>query len=370
MPKSVLIVTMHRGNNYGSALQTFALSEKIKEFGCDAVILDYIPDRINEKQYFLNAFKKLLSPCLSFHDRYLILRGLVYILDSKICYDRFFKENLRLTKKYNGIESVFKDIPFADIYLTGSDQVWNSVYNRGIDPVFFLSFAPEDKPKSSYSASFGREKLEEWELDETKAMLKRYNNISVRERSALDVLKSIGIFDGQCVLDPTFLLNRDDWRKRLVSHGEKNKYVLIYSVEPDKHSIIKIARSIADKIGAKVYMVEWGKRPYPGVDKMLGILDPLMLIDYFDKAEFIVASSFHGTALSINLNKQFISIAPAKFETRVRSILSIAGLEDRLIASSDFVIDMISENIDYHKVNDLIDAQRKESVHYLSKILQ
>lgn len=369
MSKSVLISTMHRGNNYGSALQVFALSEFIKQLGVKPIVLDYIPKRINEKNKIIHLLKQLIrNKPLS--EKYQALRGIIIAISSYGCYNSFFKKNLYLTKKYHNIKKLQNKFPIADIYMTGSDQVWNSVYNQGIDPVFFLSFVPNDKTKVSYSASFGRDKLEQWEIDSTKKLLDRYDFISVRELSGLKILRSIGITDAKCVLDPTFLLDHHDWRKRLIPHKNKEKYVLIYSVEPEKKALINAARILADKIKAKVYMVEWGKKPYSGVDKMISLVDPLKLIDYFDKAEFVIASSFHGTALSINLHKQFISFSPNRFNTRVKSILEITELEDRLIELSEFSLEKALVKIDYTKVDKLIEPFRNESINYLRNIFK
>lgn len=366
--KKVLISTMHRGNNYGSALQVYALSESIRKLGHNPVVLDYIPDRVNDRLNLLILIKKLLG-FNSIALKYQAFRGLMILITSYKCYNSFFKRHLCLTKRYPGVQSVFNNPPKADIYLTGSDQVWNSKHNQGIDPIFFLGFAPDDKPKFSYAASFGREELDEWEIDETRRLLNRYKSISVRELSALDVLSSIGIKDSKCVLDPTFLLDRNEWQKRAVPHTGGEKYVLIYSVEPDKQSVIRAARAIADKINAKVYMVEWGRKPYDGVDKMISLVDPLMLIDYFDKAAFVVASSFHGTALSVNLNKQFITISPERFNTRVKSILELLDLEDRLVSSDTKWAELNVAEIDYNNVNIRLNKLREDSLDYLKSIL-
>ena len=366
--KNVLIHTMHRGNNYGSALQTYALSEKIKEFGYKPVILDYIPDRINDKANIRKMLCQLFGAnALSI--KHEALRGLLITITSYKIYNSFFKSNLTLTKKYHGLNELKKNYPIADIYMTGSDQVWNSYHNQGIDDIFYLKYAPDKKRKVAYAASFGKDRLDEWEVEPTKRLLKRYDAISVRESSGMGILKSIGIDNAKWVLDPTFLLTADDWRKRVTHHNEKEKYVLIYSVEPDKQSVIRVARTIADSIGAKVYMVEWGRKPYPGVDKMLGLVDPLMLIDYFDRTEFVVASSFHGTALALNLNKPFVSLAPARFNSRVKSILQLVGLEKRLISPAEFSLHEALNAIDYNNVNSKLSDAREESIKYLKRVL-
>ena len=366
--KKILIHTMHRGNNYGSALQTYALSEKIIALGHNPIILDYIPDRINDIKNIKRNISLLFSNN-SLRDKREALRGLLITITSYKCYNKFFKNHVHLTKKFYGCNKLKKEYVEADIYMTGSDQVWNSFHNQGIDDVFFLKYAPDYKRKVAYAASFGKVKLEEWEKDVTKKLLSRYDAISVREISGLEILKSIGINDAEWVLDPTLLLTADDWRERAKCHNNEEKYVLIYSVEPDKTSVIEVARSIADQMNAKVYMVEWGKKCYPGVDKMISLIDPLELIDFFDKAEYVVASSFHGTALSISLNKNFISLMPARFNARVESILRLTDLMDRLISPEEFLLQKALTKIDYDKVNGILNEERKKSIAYLNRIL-
>ncbi len=96
-----------------------------------------------------------------------------------------------MTKKYYSYKEVEKANIKANVYMTGSDQVWNSTHKHGIDPVFFLKFAPAESHKISYSASFGKEKLDDWEKNETKKLLERYDAISVRELSGRFKVKSL-----------------------------------------------------------------------------------------------------------------------------------------------------------------------------------
>lgn len=365
----ILIATMHRGDNYGSALQVYALSEKLKTMGGhEPIVLDYIPRRINLRKQIQGLLKQLFFS-KSIVERKNAVRGLAITITNYHCYNRFFKRELSLTSKYNSLLEIEKAHLQADVYMTGSDQVWNSIHNHGIDPVFFLKFAPYRCRKISYSASFGKEYLDDWEKKETKELLARYDAISVRELSGKNIVNALGL-PCEVVLDPTFLLTKNEWQKRCIPHLENDKYVLIYSVEPDKQSVINVAKQIADKLQAKVFMVEWGHKPYPGVDKMVSLVDPLMLIDYFVKAEFVVASSFHGTALSLNLGKPFISLAPARFNSRVKSILQIVGLSDRLVSSSEFDLSKALKNIDYQEVEKRLSEERKKSVDFLRTNLE
>ena len=119
---------------------------------------------------------------------------------------KFLQERVNLTKsRYCSYDQLKANPPLADIYITGSDQVWNSIWNKGIDLAYFLDFAPAGKPRIAFSASIGREQLNEEEIPETKHLLEKYNAISVREQSAVEILASMDI-KSTLVLDPTLML--------------------------------------------------------------------------------------------------------------------------------------------------------------------
>ena len=360
----ILIVTMHRGNNFGSALQVYALSEVIKSLGHNPIVLDYIPQRINFKLNLKKMIKKLFFE-KSMHGKYEALRAMMILISSQWQYNRFFREKVSLTKSYYSFDELMSNCPLADVYMTGSDQVWNSFHNGGIEYAFYLDFVPTQAKRISYAASFGKTQLDDWEIPETQRLLQKYHAISVRESSALNILNVLGITNGVHVLDPTLLLSKEEWKERIPQNKKKEKYLLIYSVEPNKAELIAYAKLITQKLNLKIYLVEWGLKKYPGVDKMLSLLSPLELMSYFANAEFIVASSFHGTALSINLNKPFISVAPKKFSTRAKSLLDLIGLSDRYFNEKNFRIEQAISPIDYEKVNQMLSYQREKSKKFL-----
>lgn len=360
---------MHRGANYGSALQTYSLSQTIEHLGHEAQVLDYIPQRIKFRNVFVALLKKIFSLSTSFRERYTSFRGLLKLIADTWTYGRFFRRELSMTRSYYSVEEIEMANLKADVYMTGSDQVWNSTHNQGIDRVFFLDFLSEEAKRVAYAASFGKTELEEWEKDETEQLLKRYTAISVRESSALKILESININSGVHVLDPTLLLSKVEWSRRCPKLIEE-PYLLIYSVEPEKEQIIQIAREIADNLGLKVYMVEWGFKAYAGVEKMICNIDPLKLMSYFLHADYVVASSFHGTAFSVNLNKPFISVSPKRFNTRAQSLLHLVGLTERLVTYESFSLEEALKSVDYAVVNDVLERERVESMKYLKSVVE
>ena len=370
MGRNVLIATMHRGYNFGSALQVYALSQSIKKSMAIPVVLDYIPKRIKFSKALGTTLRTIFSLSSSLPQRYQSFRELCLLLSNAFYYGRFFRRELSMTKSYYSVEEIEKANIDADVYMTGSDQVWNSTHNQGIDRVFFLDFLSKEAKRVAYAASFGKTELEDWEKDITKTLLSRYSAISVRESSALGILDSIDIHNGVNVLDPTFLLSKSDWKERCPRLKTKDKYLLIYSVEPEKQQIIQIAREIADRLNLKVYMVEWGFKAHAGVDKMICNIDPLKLMSYFLHADYVVASSFHGTAFSVNLNKPFISVAPKYFNTRAQSLLGLVGLSERLITFDSYSLDRALATIDYTSVNEILESERIKSMKYLKSVFE
>lgn len=361
----ILIATMHRGYNFGSALQIYALSEYLRSQKHIPIVLDYIPKRINFKSNIQHLIKDFFQLKSSIHSKYITLRAIIIYITNEYQYNKFFNNNILLTSKYFSLEEIQDNCPKADIYMTGSDQVWNSNHNQGIDKVFFLSFTQDNAKRIAYAASFGKQELEEWEIEETKRLLKRYYAISVRESSALKILQSVDIENGQHVLDPTLLLSKEQWIKRCPRLNIKEKYLLIYTVEPNKKKLIEYAKLIAKELNLKIYLVEWGFKKQPGVDKMIGNISPLTLMSYFNQAEYIIASSFHGTAFAVNLNKQFISVAPAQFSSRAKSLLKLIKLEDRFITNKALNLPHILSNINYTNVNAILKEQRNLSSLFL-----
>lgn len=360
----ILIATMHKGHNYGSALQAYALSEVIKSLGHDPLVLDYIPQRVQSKRQIVKLLSIIFGFKSSINSRYNAVRGLMIHISDEYFYNKFFANNIDLTKRFNSFEEVIEDCPKADIYLTGSDQVWNSIHNQGIDRVFYLDFLKPSAIRLAYASSFGQISIKEDEKTQIQSLLSSYKAISVRELSAVSLLESMGINNCPCVLDPTLLLSKKEWVDRCPKLNIQDKFVLIYSVEPNKKELIAYASKIADRLGLKIYIVSWGFKKYQGVDKMIYNVTPDELMSHFIQADFIVTSSFHGTAFSINLNKQFISVLPQVFATRQRSLLELAGLEDRMVVD-DFDVNKSVEFVDYSLVNLCIEKQREQSLSFL-----
>lgn len=356
------MVTLHRVFNYGSVLQTYALQEYLKSMGHDVEVIDYKPERFSNKRYYdltgeqwRNPLKKILG---------LIITIPIKAIRKNI-FDKFVKKYICLTNNtYRVYDDVVKNCGDKDIYLTGSDQVWNSTYNELIDPTYFLEFAPKGRKRLAYAGSFGKMTLDKKEIEKTKELLNKYTRISVRERSALGILESMGRTDGVHVLDPSLLLDKGEWLKISNSSKEYGRYVLVYNLN-NNPKIKQCAKKIGEAKGIKVINIVLRVRGDKGCQNEY-FVTPNKFIHLFANAEYVVTDSFHGTAFSINFNRQFLCVLPPKYTTRLISILEVTQLKDR-ICEGELNVQKALREIDYNKVNKLIDEQRVISKNYLEK---
>lgn len=358
--KKASIVTIFDNTNFGTYLQTLALSHSIKEKGYCVEIVKYIRRRQTAFFMFKEALNK--SPMKMMYNlfvkipRILLLRKQDYI---------FMAKYFPLTKTYYSFSELQKNPPFADIYVTGSDQVWNSTYNGGLDRAYFLDFVPKESKKIAYSASIGMDRFPVEEENEVQKLLSAYNSISVREKKAIEILGSLGITNVSHVLDPTLLLDKSQWLKLVDTKcfRKKEPYLLLYSVESlrERQLIEDIAIRIAKKRCLKIYAIYYSgiETKFKCSDSNFYYATPDMFISLFSQADYVVVSSFHGTAFAVNFNKQFVSISPKHFNSRVSSLLGICGLENRYIYNKeDYKDDVDDYPIDYIKVNDILSRER------------
>ena len=243
---NIKTITCHDVYNYGASLQAFALQTFLEKDGHNVEIIDYKPDYI-DFPYKVSTFVHPDSPVRRFTDKcsiirllYGIKRYLWYIptIGRKRAFDRFTKQYLKLTKKYSCNDGLSKDVPAADTYIVGSDQVWNSITMlNGSDSAFYLQFAPKSKKRLSYAASFGSISVSEKHKDIIKQWLSTFDAISVRENSGVEVLQDLGI-KGTHVCDPVFLLSKEEWIHNLNISKNDEKYVLIYNLTAKNEQLV------------------------------------------------------------------------------------------------------------------------------------
>lgn len=367
MSRKVIIATILDNINTGTFLQALALAKRVGMLGYEPCIMDYCRPHMRWWNRVCENFgtrgksplRKILSfATISLHT--LIRNRLKRLLGREVALCTpvgFARISQREKAEY--------------LYLTGSDQVWNNVYNRGIDPVFYLQFAPEGSLKGAYAASIGQNQLDDADKENMRRALAGYRKITVREDSAKRQIEEIGYAATQ-VLDPTLLLSRCEWldtlsRSRFV---KREPYVLVYSVEWDQSQrLTEIAKKLSRMYGWKIYVYSTDRNDHRiECDRFFSFGTPDVFIDLLEHADFVLVSSFHGTAFSINFNKQFFSVLPNLYSSRSLSLLNQFDLKQRIYQDG---MDLSSVcDIDYGVVNEKLEACRRQSLGHLRDLLE
>ena len=359
-------ITCHDVYNSGASLQAYALMKYLQDLGHDVKIINYKPEYLSRHYKLWIVSNPKYEKNIILKTMYLLLKlpGRLWSLKTKKVFDNFRNEYLEITDtRYTSNEELKENLPEADLYIAGSDQIWNATFQNGKDEAFYLDFVPNNKIRASYAASFATETFPKELEDKTSNMLKRFDYISVREKTGLDILKDMGIKNGVQVLDPVFLLDKEHWEKMCIDINSTQKYLLVYDF--DNNPLIKeIAIKIAKEKKLKIYTIF--KSNYS--DKVISQMGPLEFISYIKNAEFIISNSFHGTAYSLIFEKEFIVTNRVdKINTRMRDLLNEIGISERLVSNIDEVNCL--EKLNYSDIKDNIDKLIKQSKLYLDKVI-
>lgn len=362
---NVKVITRHGPSNYGSLLQSIATQEVFKNLGVESEIIDY--QRKDErglkatlaqvrlkKTYANNLLKKAL---------YVLVRFPVESM-ARTRFDKMRVRYLRMTDRINGIEELAR--LKADAFITGSDQVWGPLYNGKYDPAYFLSFVKDGK-RLAYAASFGKAQFSSEIVTEYKHWLRRYDGIAVREDSAVKLLSEWGI---QCigqVLDPTLMLDGEQWSK-IVRKEIKGEYILVYQI----HNDVKLnhyALDLSRRTGIPLIRVSPHLHQAKRGGKFIWCPDVSDFLAYIKYCRCLVTDSFHGTCFAINFNRAFIEVLPnTSTGSRNQSILKLTGLENRIVKDFKY-FSLFNEAIDYNKVNVILEKERSASIDILKDLL-
>lgn len=314
----IKIITFQYTANCGACLQAYALSNFLRRQGHNVEIADYRPDAIREVQYLRNSLKWNLSA------KAIVL--LPFHLVERMKFHHFMKDYCTLTPVVYSAQEIAK-MKDTDLFITGSDQVWNPDITGGLDDGYFLNFKT-DAQKMSYAASMGNDSISDDTASRIAKIISDYKRISVREDILYNKLKQVGVHNVQHVVDPVFLLDQQDYRNIMRSNKREN-YVLIY----EKHRAIEtrvVAKRVADKYNLKILDMSGLIKRKPADYHEAGYA-PREFLGLFANASFVITNSFHGTAFSIIFRKNFYSLPAQNRTSRIASILNNFGFDNRLI---------------------------------------
>lgn len=362
------LITMQGVYNYGSALQTYASQKILTQMGYEVEIVDYYPNRMRNygslKQLYTDAkpFHKNTWKCMAIAIcKYPSMHKL------KKVFVPFSENYFQKTAVYNSNLELCNNPPIADVYCTGSDQVWNDYLEGAFDKAYFLNFAPKGAKKIAFSASFGRDNINSNELTPVRKLLEQYSAISVREESGLKILNGIDVEKKKCVLDPTFLLKKEEWMSLATPIKEKD-YILVYKLHEDSLTS-EIAIEIAKGTGKRIIRLssDYLKRIKGGTTIVAPKVEEF--ISYIANASLVVTDSFHATAFSLNLNVPFVSVKWKMFNDRIETILNKVGLSDRSVNTIQEALKIYNSEIDFGYTNQFLEKEAADTIRFLKEIL-
>lgn len=373
------IITIHNSPNYGASLQAFSLWKYMTDCGYDCEIIDlhrphqddfvpskkYVPCRI-AKRRFKTRVKRAIFGLFRKKNPVKCLTD-----EAKEKFDKF-NSQIKLSKPYLSVDELYSNPPLYDVYITGSDQLWNPTQPFCIEP-YFLTFAPDRKKKVSYASSIGITELTEKEKVLFRESLRRYDAISVREIQAKVLLEKIVGKDIVQVADPTFLLPQETWKANAVYPRMRKKFLLLFTLAYNA-PLLEYALHLSFQSGLKVVYLTSMQPPGNEMYESVVNAGPREWLGYIAHAEMVITDSFHGTVFSIIMgtNNFFTHIAKSNHRgSRITSLLHTFGLSDHLLKQelNQNYNELMALRVNHERVAEIIQEERRYSQGFLTQHL-
>ena len=337
----VYIETLYEANNVGAFLQAYSLQTVLKKMlGDDNVEFIKMPKKN------ISGTRNSKAQKVMFYLKQRQFRKILFkYKTSKKYYEVFDKLNIS--------KEEFDETKKYEMVVVGSDEVWNlasdnfthheQYFAKNILAECIISYAPS---ANETTAELTRE---------NKMDFSGFKYISVRDEKTFNLVREISGITPQYVCDPTLLIEDfDGWYPSI----EEKNYILVYSYEMDKESIKEI-KKFAKENKKKLISVgtynSW-------CDKNI-VVNPFEFLGWLKNADYVIASTFHGTVLSVSMQKNLIVYSRGSH--KVEHFLKQFNLQDRDMSGTKKLNEIISNSIDYDEVNRKIKEIRESSMRYL-----
>lgn len=366
--KKIGIITFHNSYNCGSMLESYAMQTIIEKQNIQAEIVNFSSD--GQKELYSVWFKN--NSIKNIIKNIILIPVHKRLINNNNKYEEFKNKNFKLSKQYNSGDKI--DEKDYDIVIAGSDQIWN-ITIKDADDVYFLNWVKNAR-KVAYSPSFGAKKISDYttNIEKYQNYLTEFDALSIRENNGKKWLKELINKDVDVLLDPTLLLDCEDYDKIIATDIKINdKYIFFYSPSFNIN-ICKYVKKIADKYNLKV--ITWSTKSYcTKMIKKFGFVlpdyeNPSMYLSLIKNAELVLTTSYHGTIFSTIYRKKFITIKNGEMygnDDRVITLLSQMDMMDRLIPYEfDDKFNYLS-NVDYSKYDESIKKLREKSMKFINE---
>ena len=380
MKKIGILTHYYNTVNFGGALQSYALCECLNQKGFKAEQIPYKYTRVKQPESTLDKLKRhgISGLFKHFKDkayRKLNEKEIKSVKEKKqAAFASFLNEAIPHSNDVYTNESIQNCVAEYDCFITGSDQVWN-----GYNPVYFLDFVSENKKRISYAASLGREYLTDAQKEVYKESLKKFNAVSVREPSAINLIKDTTTASVVSTIDPTLLLEKEDWDKVSSDKLIEEDYIFCYFLG-DYKKTRKLVDRFAKKHNLKIAFIPYTAGIVPS-DKKFGdfrFIDasPEDFVSLIKHAKYVFTDSFHAVVFSHIYKKEFFVFNRDKralMNGRIKDITSLFGCTERYCdTEKKMTLDYIEslKTLDYSKETDEFLIKKKESIEFLENNLK
>lgn len=352
-------ITFHGALNFGSALQSHALQVVLENMGHEVLIIDY-----RSHDYEQYKLLQLRHPKATLRT----LRCLNRYLSRKTAFEDFSKKYFGMTKKsyhWQNEDEMYELADQFDCFICGSDQIWNLDCTQGVVGPYFLSFAG-DRRRVAYAPSLAHTFFRHENFDEqlVSELLSRFDFLSVREEETVPLFQPLVDAPIDVVLDPTLLLESDDYADMASKDVLQGEYIFMYLLR-ECPELIESTVAMTEATGMKVAYISDKNLDIPNSINLFGV-GPEEFVSLIAHASLILTNSFHATVFSVLFHRPFRVYATDKSGARMRDLLSNIGLSDRCV---DVVCADDIAPCDWSDVDSRLDSLREHSWAYLRKAL-
>lgn len=371
------IITIHNSPNYGACLQSYALYKYLEQQGYEVEVIDlhrpYQEDYIQSKKYkaarmvklpFKKKLKRLIRGILRFKSN----KQSLFSPEAKKKFDEF-NSQIKLTKPYYGIDELYASPPVFDLYVAGSDQIWNPTQSYCLEP-YFLTFAPKGSRKISFASSIGITDLTHTEKKNFREWLSSFSSISVREIQAKTLLESFIDQKVYLMPDPTFLLENEFWKSLAKTQTHRKPYILLFTLNYNE-ALLNYGQRLSAESG-KILVSLCQIQPDSDSNSYIAVKDagPKDFLAWLMDADLVITNSFHGTVFSIIMgaNNFYVHITDNTRGSRIVNLLDTYGLSEHLLDSRLQLTcqQLMERKIDHSKINDIMKHERERSREFLN----
>ncbi len=370
------IITFHCSNNYGAMLQAYGLKTFLRRNGKPADIVRYEPFYMTGRHWWIpyapiRGLKGRIWGMFNMWNEFRIHLQTKEDFSRQLRNMNYFRYKYLVDKKQRKVLSLagLKRLKYK-YYVVGSDQIWNPDITCGLRKAYFGAFDNKWKKKViSYAASFGGAELTRRHDKEFAKLVRRLDAVSVREEAAVPYVERLYGKEVTAVLDPVFFLKKESWQKveRIPDRVKDRSYILVYVTEPNE-AMSDYAKKLSRETELPVIEVRAGQLGTNAGFEVDHTAGPAELLGYIHKAEYVVSNSFHAVAFSMIYEKQFLAFVHSRLGTRMRNIIDIHGLQDRLCEEKPGID--IHDEIDWETVRERTKESVRASGEFLLKHLE